>query len=61
MCFIPPAIDVDFFDPASKDIQSSLVTKERPFRILSVGRLEWKKGYEFALQAIKLLQEKGCM
>ena len=25
----------------------------RPFRILSIGRLEWKKGYEYALQAAR--------
>jgi len=28
--------------------------------VLSVGRLEWKKGYEFALSALKLLQDQGC-
>ena len=34
-------------------------TAERPLRILSVGRLEWKKGYDYALEAVKLLVERG--
>lgn len=56
---IPPAIDWGFFDPgqrAHRDVAGGL---ERPLRILSVGRLEWKKGYEFALQAVRLLHERG--
>ena len=32
---------------------------ERPFRILSVGRVEWKKGYEYALQALSMLKAEG--
>ncbi len=31
----------------------------RPLRILSIGRLEWKKGYEYALQAARMLRERG--
>ena len=31
----------------------------RPLRILSVGRLTWEKGYEYALQAVRLLQDQG--
>jgi colanic acid/amylovoran biosynthesis glycosyltransferase len=27
--------------------------------ILSVGRLEWKKGYEYAIQAIRMLRDSG--
>lgn len=51
---IPPSIDVSYFmksenQPASEDV----------IRILSVGRLEWKKGYEYALQAVKLLMDRG--
>ena len=30
-----------------------------PCRILSVGRLEWKKGFEYALLAMKKLNERG--
>ncbi len=57
---IPPAIDVEYFSP-EKEMKGTTVmgTPERPLRILSVGRLEWKKGYEYALQAIKILIEEG--
>lgn len=57
---IPPAIDFTAFSPATeKQDSEQLGSQERPLRILSVGRLEWKKGYEFALQAVKLLQDQG--
>ena len=55
---IPPAIDTDFFVPAEQ-IAAAENNVHRPFRILSVGRLEWKKGYEHALLAIHQLVEKG--
>jgi colanic acid/amylovoran biosynthesis glycosyltransferase len=59
-CFhvlIPPAIDTDFFAPRSQ----APATREniRPLRILSVGRLEWKKGYEDALLAVRRLLDRG--
>ncbi len=57
---IPPAIDTVFFQrDKEKGQETSLGSQERPLRILSVGRLEWKKGYEFALQAIRLLMDQG--
>ncbi|MDC8000094.1 glycosyltransferase family 4 protein [Aequorivita todarodis] len=31
----------------------------RPLRIVSVGRTHWKKGYDYALRACKLLKEKN--
>ena len=34
-------------------------TPERPLRILSVGRIEWKKGYDYALQTTRLLLDRG--
>jgi colanic acid/amylovoran biosynthesis glycosyltransferase len=36
-----------------------LGTPGRPLRILSVGRLVWKKGHEYGMRAIKLLQDRG--
>lgn len=33
--------------------------KERPVKIISVGRSHWKKGYHFALDAMQLLSKKG--
>jgi colanic acid/amylovoran biosynthesis glycosyltransferase len=56
---IPPAIDVGYFvrDSAARRIDP--ISAERPLRILSVGRLEWVKGYEYALRAVRLLDERG--
>lgn len=57
---IPPAIDTTFFTPAAEKLVVEVVgTAERPLRILSVGRLEWKKGYEYGLQAVRLLKDRG--
>ncbi|HYX21602.1 MAG TPA: glycosyltransferase family 4 protein [Thermoanaerobaculia bacterium] len=52
---IPPAIDTDFFAPGGAPAEESV----RPLRILGVGRLEWKKGYEDALVAVQLLRARG--
>jgi colanic acid/amylovoran biosynthesis glycosyltransferase len=49
---IPPAIQLEEFKPVQKDILQ-LGSAGRPLRILSVGRLHWKKGYEYALQAVQ--------
>lgn len=53
---IPPAVDTSYFVKTSmeNDLEAG-----RVLRILSVGRLEWKKGYEYALQAVKLLVDRG--
>jgi colanic acid/amylovoran biosynthesis glycosyltransferase len=56
---IPPAIDLDFFSPPPCSTAEDSGAQERPLRILSVGRLEWKKGYEYAFQAIRLLSDRG--
>lgn len=57
---IPPAIDLAAFSPDQKEESAiSLGSREQPLHLLSVGRLEWKKGYEFALQAVRLLQDQG--
>ncbi len=56
---IPPAIDVAFFDPGERETARIVGTPDRPLRILSVGRLEWKKGYEDALEAIRRLRDAG--
>ncbi len=51
--------------PASEDADSAISVSSAPLsprspapplRILSVGRLEWKKGYEYALEAARLLK-----
>ena len=48
---IPPAINISFF---KSDINEEL---HNPLRILTVGRLTWKKGYEYALKALSLLKD----
>jgi colanic acid/amylovoran biosynthesis glycosyltransferase len=51
---IRPAVDTDLFTP---------VARRRPdrsrLRILAVGDLDWVKGYEYALQAIRLVADEG--
>ncbi len=56
---IPPAIDTAFFDPGERQTASVVGTPERPLRILGVGRLVWQKGYEDALEAVRLLRRAG--
>lgn len=40
-----------------KQVQPKI--KQTELRIISVGRFFWKKGYEYALDALALLKEKG--
>ena len=56
---IPPAVDPVFFDPGERHHREVVGTPERPLRLLSVGRLDWRKGYEYALEAVRLLEEGG--
>jgi colanic acid/amylovoran biosynthesis glycosyltransferase len=56
---IPPAIDAEFFRRKRERVVETAGTRERPLRLLSVGRLEWKKGYEFALDAVKRVKDAG--
>ncbi|HYD21031.1 MAG TPA: glycosyltransferase family 4 protein, partial [Flavipsychrobacter sp.] len=50
---IPPGIDTVFFTPSGKAKPTDKLI------IVSVGRLAWKKGYEYGLQAIAKLKTKG--
>lgn len=56
---IPPAVDVAAFPQAPTRTTAQLGTQSRPLRLLSVGRLHWKKGYEYTLQAVKTLVDQG--
>jgi len=57
---ISPAIDSNFFQTVTGERDGdSLGSAQNPLRILSVGRLDWRKGYEYDLQAVKLLVDKG--
>lgn len=53
---IPPAIDSQLFRPFAPAADD---TADRPLRVLSVGRLEWKKGYEYGLDAVRRLAGGG--
>lgn len=50
-----PAIDPSFFRRATPYPHKT----HGPFRIISVGRLHWKKGLEFGLLAIKQMVDAG--
>jgi colanic acid/amylovoran biosynthesis glycosyltransferase len=51
---VPPGINLDAFTPGPRSRDGT-----EPLRILSVGRLHWKKGYEYALQAVRELLDRG--
>ncbi|MBL7683099.1 MAG: glycosyltransferase family 4 protein [Flavipsychrobacter sp.] len=50
---IPPAIDTAFF------VASNTHKNYEKLQLISVGRLVWKKGYEYAIRAALLLKRKG--
>ncbi|HEY9177102.1 MAG TPA: glycosyltransferase family 4 protein [Flavipsychrobacter sp.] len=50
---IPPGIDTEFFAPTGDD------KRKDKFVIASVGRLAWKKGYEYGIQAASILKARG--
>ena len=56
---IPPAVDSTRFQPAKPGGAKGEGSDADALRILSVGRLEWKKGYDYALRAIKTLVDDG--
>ena len=56
---IPPALDPSQFPERSSRRNEALGSKDQPIKIISVGRLHWKKGYEFNLDAIKHLTDQG--
>lgn len=56
---IPPAVRVEEYAVLRREEPSAEAGRPRPLRILSVARLEWKKGYEYALAALELLKQRG--
>jgi colanic acid/amylovoran biosynthesis glycosyltransferase len=59
---IPPAVDLNLFQPASRDVGDEVAgTGERPLRMVSVGRLHWKKAYDDALMAVRRLKDLGIV
>jgi glycosyltransferase involved in cell wall biosynthesis len=55
---ITDAVDTRWFEPREAGL-SELPTPERPLRVLSVGRLHWKKGHTYALNALRRLVAEG--
>ncbi|MDB4906540.1 MAG: putative glycosyltransferase [Gemmatimonadetes bacterium] len=49
-----PSIDIERFTP-----RQAVTAVQPSFRILSIGRLHWVKGIEYALQAVALLVARG--
>jgi colanic acid/amylovoran biosynthesis glycosyltransferase len=50
-----PAIPVDQFS----SLRSRELDHEGPFRLLSIGRLHWKKGFDDSIRAVAALRERG--
>lgn len=50
---IPPGIDTTFFTPSEHTKPNDKLV------IISVGRLAWKKGYEYGLQAVAKLKQEN--
>jgi glycosyltransferase involved in cell wall biosynthesis len=53
---IPPAIDTTFYSPSSSLLQSG---DRSVFRIFTAARLEWIKGFDYAIHSMALLIHKG--
>jgi glycosyltransferase involved in cell wall biosynthesis len=50
---------VDVHQQAPERPVTAVGTPERPLRLLSIGRLHWKKGHELALAAAAMLRTRG--
>jgi len=50
---ITPAIDTSLFTPAADR------SRDEPLRILTIARLQWKKGLEYLLESLSILSERG--
>ena len=55
---IAPAIDPVSIK-ATPARAGSLGRADQPLRVLSIGRLHWKKGYDYALEAVAALRDQG--
>jgi colanic acid/amylovoran biosynthesis glycosyltransferase len=51
---IHPGVDVDFFRPDPSDVRDP-----EELRVIGVGRLNWVKGYDYALEAVASLVRAG--
>jgi len=53
------AVDTLRLVPPQRMVPDAIGTSERPLRVLSVGRLHWKKGHEYAVEALARLRDEG--
>jgi colanic acid/amylovoran biosynthesis glycosyltransferase len=53
---IEPAVDLGLFTPRKPRV---LRSPDAPLRVISVARLTWQKGYEFAIDAIARVHQAG--
>jgi glycosyltransferase involved in cell wall biosynthesis len=51
-------VDPDFFEPAA-DPGDGAAKDRDVLRVITVGRLRWEKGHEYALEAIRTLVDQG--
>lgn len=51
-------VDTGFFTPPQRP-DGRVGTRERPLRLLTVARLVWKKGHDYALLAVRRLLDAG--
>ncbi len=56
---IPPGIDTELFIAGDRSHREVTGVPDVPFVILSIGRLDWRKGYEYALEALRLLIDRS--
>jgi colanic acid/amylovoran biosynthesis glycosyltransferase len=54
-----PGLDTADFDTDGREHSQVAGSLSRPLHLLSIGRLVWKKGYEFGLQAVRSLRDQG--
>lgn len=56
---ITPAVDLQALGDAPQLRKGSIGSPDKPLRIVSVGRLHWTKGYDYALEAVADLRRRG--
>lgn len=56
---LPEKIKVVYSGLPESNFVSEVKPKNKVFKILSVGRNHWKKGYNYALDCMKILSDKG--
>jgi len=55
---IPPGIEPHVFEPSASP-RPDRPSPEDGLRLLSIGRLDWGKGYEYGLKVISIIAERG--